>query len=73
MSDHFHNLQQSPVIEHLVTLLDASTSAKDFQKNTEKAIFESFVHFKLLLEKKFRNKNVLLELSVFRFYLLLII
>ena len=34
MSDHFHNLQQSPAFEYLVT----STSAKDLKKYRESYI-----------------------------------
>ena len=38
MADHFDNLQESPVFEHLVTLLDISTWAKDTIVHTESFI-----------------------------------
>ena len=69
MSDHFHNLQQSPAFEYLVT----STSAKDLKKIQRKLYSNLFSISSHCWRKNSVVKNVLLELSVFRRYLLLII
>ena len=69
MSDHFHNLQQSPAFEYLVT----STSAKDLKKIQRKLYSNLFSISNHCWRKNSAVKNVLLELSVFRRYLLLII
>ena len=74
MADHFYDLKESVVFEHLVTLLDTSFWAKDKSVCTKKALSETVAHFKLLLEKN--NcvvEEVLVELSALRSYILPII
>ena len=74
MADHFYDLKESVVFEHLVTLLDTSFWAKDKSVHTKKALSEIVAHFKPLLEKN--NcvvEDVLVELSALRSYILPII
>ena len=73
MADHFYDLKESVVFEHLVTL-DTSFWAKDKSVSTKKALSKTVAHFKPLLEKN--NcvvEDALVELSALRSYILPII
>ena len=45
-SDSFNDLQQSPVFECLVKLLDTSSWEKDSSKNIQKIVSDIFAHLK---------------------------